>query len=196
MPEPDEPGQAAVNRVLKQCQIAPPELGSDPAGNPGFYPALSLHKCIRAKPFEGRDCRQNGVGLPALLDKPAGKILVGPRQFGFLVEPAAEVSCLVAGKGSKPVQIPQFCKMLMAGLFPNRVVEKIITIETKLLTDEIHHVLRNQFVRCQNPSRLSRGTMLQSKSELVVRPATPPDMLQVYFTRDIILQELRFCSRQ
>ena len=144
----------------------------------------------------GLPCRCSGSIRPAFLDKPVGKILVGPRQFGFLVEPAAEVLCLAAGKGSKPVQIPQFCKMLMAGLFPNQMIEKIIAIETKLFTDEIHHVLRNQFVRCQNPSRLSRGTMLQSKSELVVRPATPPDMLEVYFTRDIILQELRFNSRQ
>ena len=140
--------------------------------------------------------RCSGPIRPAFHDKPAGKILVGPRQFGFLVEPAAEVPCLVAGKGSKPVQIPQFCKMLMAGLFPNRMIEKIIAIETKLFTDEIHHVLRNQFVRCQNPSRIAQGTELQSKSELVVRPATPPDMLEVYFTRDMILQELRFSSRQ
>jgi hypothetical protein len=87
-------------------------------------------------------------------------------------------------------------KMFMPSIFARCVEYEIIRFQTKLCGDEARHHLWDHLARLQKASRITKGTQLQCKTDLVLRAAATTYVFDVIISQSVMLQQGGFASRQ
>jgi hypothetical protein len=217
-PQEFQPVEQAVHigRVLAHLKLAQPDKATDGTSrvvgqkgikpvacdtiqkvrNPGINPPFRGNKCIRTKPLDDRDPRQNRLSHPALLDKAPCQILVCPGRFSRTLQPDLEVARPSACEHLVAVEFAQGCQVLMPGFFAGCISGQIIRPQSELRGQKAGDCQGDDLVRRQQPSRISQSAKLQSEAKTIVGTAAGADDFQIIVRKGVMAQHRCFVRRQ
>ena len=178
-----------VRAFAQQAVEARAHPAVETCGDPGIDPAFRRDQGIRAEPLDGRHGRQDDKPPAALLDEASHQVLSGSCRLGMLCQPGLHPAHVLALEHPVAVDPAQGDEVFTAGLFANRIWQQVVRLQAQLGRNEPRHVFRDHFARLQQSARKAKRAELQREAQLVLRPSSLPDVLDVIVRQRVVLQQ-------
>ena len=145
--QPDEPADLALDHFRKQAIEAGFQGIIQSVHDGAIDLAFRRDKRIRTEALDDGYTLKDGPGPAALIDKPAGQIMVGGRVLRLTRKPSLQLTCAVTGKHLETVELAEVVKMLLTGLTPSGVGKDLIPGHAQLGPNKPDDGLRDHLAR-------------------------------------------------